>query len=219
MPEPEDLSTHLSTVTEALRVQREDLRAFERFIDALDPLLGSSREPFEETVLMERLSGALAATCEALKGAAGSILLADDESDELVFVCVHPADSAPLTWQRLSAGAGVAGWVAQNRRPIIVNNAYNDDRFFRNVDDALGFRTRSIVAAPMQIDDRFLGVVEVLNKRDDALFQIRDQTMVTLAAQLLAGTLDHFNDNAKVENTLSGLSAPARPVRSDDDAT
>ena len=215
MPESEDLSAHLATVTEALRVQREDHQSLELFIDALGPLLGSSGEPFGETVLMERLSGALAATCEALKGAAGSILLADDESAELVFVCVHPGDSEPLAWQRLSAGTGVAGWVAQNRHPIIVNNAYNDDRFFRNVDEALGFRTRSIVAAPMQIDDRFLGVLEVLNKRDDALFQIRDQTMVTLAAQLLASTLDHFNDSASVENTLSGLSAPATPVQSD----
>jgi signal transduction histidine kinase len=111
---------------------------------------------------------------------AGALLLLDEEAEELEFVASWMGENAgltePLRGIRLkvpsaaagegagAGGQGVAGQVAVSHQPTIVNDAYGDRRFFSQVDRATGFVTRSILAAPLLIGDRCLGVVELLNK-------------------------------------------------------
>ena len=66
---------------------------------------------------------------------------------------------------RLKLGEGIAGWVAQNRQPVRINDPYGDPRFNPDIDKRTGFVTRSLVTLPL-VDkrDRLLGVIQVLNK-------------------------------------------------------
>jgi hypothetical protein len=45
---------------------------------------------------------------------------------------------------RMSKSTGVAGWVLEHRMPAVINDAYNDSRFFRGVDDMTGFPDRAL---------------------------------------------------------------------------
>ncbi len=66
---------------------------------------------------------------------------------------------------RLELGEGIAGWVAQKRRSLVIKDAYQDKRFNQEVDNNTGFRTRSVICQPMHDQDgRLVGVVQVLNK-------------------------------------------------------
>lgn len=50
---------------------------------------------------------------------------------------------------RIPKSCGVAGWVFVNRKPAVVNNAYEDSRFYREVDEKTGFHTRNLVCTPL----------------------------------------------------------------------
>jgi len=95
---------------------------------------------------------------------AGSLLLLDEDAQELVFVTTWLGSEEPLRGLRLKLGQGIAGQVALLREPAIVNDAYNDSRFYSEVDQSTGFVTRSILCVPLLVKERCIGVVELLNK-------------------------------------------------------
>ena len=67
---------------------------------------------------------------------------------------------------RFSANVGIAGAAANTRKIVTVNDAYSDDRFYRDVDLQTGFRTRNLLAGPLlDYDGQLVGVLEVINKK------------------------------------------------------
>ncbi len=67
---------------------------------------------------------------------------------------------------RLAMGQGVAGYVADTGEVVNIRDAYTDPRFFREVDQRSGYRTRSLLWAPLiNYDKTIIGVIEVLNKQ------------------------------------------------------
>ena len=92
-----------------------------------------------------------------------SLLLVDEESEELYFAIVVGEASDKLKDVRLRIGEGIAGWVAQTGKPLVTENAYQDARFAKWVDQKTGFETQSIVCLPLISKGRTLGVIELLN--------------------------------------------------------
>ena len=90
---------------------------------------------------------------------------------------------------RLPPGKGIAGWVAQNQRPLVVDNVRQDPRFYPDVDEAFGFQTRSLAAVPLLDRDRILGVLEAVNKTYDREFSDEDHDLLMVAAHLASVAL------------------------------
>ena len=90
---------------------------------------------------------------------------------------------------RISTSIGVAGWVFENRLPVIVNHAYTDIHFYSGVDEMTGFETRNLICTPL-IDDkeRCLGTLQSLNKKFGD-FTTDDLGLLNLAAGLMAVAL------------------------------
>jgi len=91
---------------------------------------------------------------------------------------------------RMSKSTGVAGWVFEHRMPAIINDAYEDSRFFRGVDDLTGFRTRNLICTAM-IDDKgkCLGTIQSLNKTNGD-FTTGDLELLNVTARLVAVALN-----------------------------
>ena len=160
---------------------REEIRSLRTFIDSMQNLMEAVEQPLPEAELMELLSDVLESALATINASDGSLLVLDEDTNELVFVITHGyAAKEQLAWQRLPPGEGIAGWVAENRRATIVNDAQADDRFYPALDRELGFKTHSVLAAPIIGGGRVLGVIEMLNKQDDKLFSVGDQTLLTL---------------------------------------
>jgi two-component system NtrC family sensor kinase len=102
---------------------------------------------------------------------AGALLLLDEEAQELRFVTNWQGDVESLQRFRLKLGQGIAGHVALTGQPAVVNDAYSDERFYEEVDQATGFVTRSILCAPLLLHDRCIGVIELLNKTEGPFTQ------------------------------------------------
>ena len=115
---------------------------------------------------------------------ASSLMLIDEETQELVFTAVHSERGDILRQMRIPLDEGIAGWVATHGEPIIVNDVSKDPRFSRRVDVRTGFLTKSILGVPLQIKGKTIGVLEVLNKYSEEGFDEEDlRLMMTLAAQ------------------------------------
>ncbi len=121
---------------------------------------------------------------EVIDAAAASLMLIDEEKEELVFEISLGSRSHVLRQQRIPLDEGIAGWVARNGQPAIANNARSDPRFSHRVDVRTGFLTQSIAAVPLKIKGRVIGVLEVLNKYSETGFDQEDlQLMSSISAQ------------------------------------
>jgi len=92
-----------------------------------------------------------------------TLYLLDEANDELVSRVAQGEDVRSI---RLRIGHGIAGHVARTGKPLHVRDAYKDPRFSPEWDMVTGYRTRTILAAPMKNHlGKTIGVVQVLNKR------------------------------------------------------
>lgn len=116
--------------------------------------------------------------------AASVFLLENDDTEIVCRVCVGPVD---ITGIRLPAGKGIVGQSIDEGECLIVREAYKDPRFASMVDEQSGFKTRSILCAPMSVKDRRLGAMELINKRSgDGLFDETDRRMLQALASSAA---------------------------------
>jgi signal transduction histidine kinase len=119
-----------------------------------------------------------------LNASASSFLLVDQEKQELVFAHTHGEAAGMLRGRRMALSEGIAGWVATNGKPVVVNDVHQDPRFCPRIDDGTGFKTQSAVCVPVQTRGKTIAVLEVLNKRSQASFDAEDMSlMITTASQ------------------------------------
>jgi signal transduction histidine kinase len=119
---------------------------------------------------------------EILHAEAGSLLLVDEATNELVFEVTFGPAGPDLRGTRLPFGAGIVGSVAKSRQPQIVNEAKTDARWLRDVDKETAFSTRAILAVPMIVKDRVTGVIELINKLGSETFTEEDQGLLSAFA-------------------------------------
>jgi signal transduction histidine kinase/putative methionine-R-sulfoxide reductase with GAF domain len=118
---------------------------------------------------------------EALEADRTTLYLLDEANDELVS---QIAQGSVMRAIRLKIGHGIAGQVARTGKPLHVPNAYEDPRFNPEWDLLSGYRTRSILAAPMKNHlGRTIGVVQVLNKTRGDFTEDDADILAALATQ------------------------------------
>ena len=96
---------------------------------------------------------------------AWSMLMVDEERQELVFELALGGKGKEVSAFRVKMGEGIAGWVAQTGEPVIVNDVARDQRFARRFDSETRFKTRSVLCAPLISRGRTIGVVQVINRQ------------------------------------------------------
>lgn len=103
-----------------------------------------------------------------------SLLLYDEESGDLIFDIARGDRSNILASKRVPSGKGIAGECAITKKPIIVNDAQNDPRLLRTIDESSGFITKKIIAVPMMAREKLIGVLEAVNTLDNRDFNQKD---------------------------------------------
>ncbi len=93
-----------------------------------------------------------------------SVMLYNPETDELVFSALANPDCQMLIGHRLSATEGIAGQVMQCLEPILIADAQDHHSFYKRIDEVTGLTTRSLIAVPLTVKGRGIGVIEVINK-------------------------------------------------------
>jgi signal transduction histidine kinase len=167
------------------------------------------QEPLLQNILEQAVS---ILNCEA-----GTLFLKDDQSDDLVFrVTVGPV-AGNLLNQRLPAGTGIVGRAVQARAPVIENDAQRSAIRGTVSTDVQTGTPRSLLAVPMMIKDRVLGVIEVINRRDGLPFVADDQNILTAFAGQAAVAMENARllelTDQKLADRVEELQVMGRIVR------
>ena len=149
------------------------------------------------------LESILGSAVEILNAEAGSLLLLDEETGDLVFEVVISPVAADLLGNRLKPGVGLAGKVAEEREPLIVNNVEQSSDWFSEPDEQTGFVTRGILAVPMVYKNDVIGVLEVINKKDGMPFDQDDQELLTAFAGQAAVAFENVRLYTQTDQELS----------------
>jgi len=168
----------------SLEELRRDYQLAKERIAALTVLQDVARNLTSELDLNKLLREIVRSAVRVLKASDGSLLLWDEATNELVFAVTEGGVEEALEGRRMPADKGIAGWVLTNRQPDIVHKVRSDERFYRAIDESLGYHTSSLVAVPMITKGQGIGVLEVLNKESGERFDENDRDILyALAGQ------------------------------------
>ncbi|MCI0520277.1 MAG: GAF domain-containing protein [Chloroflexi bacterium] len=168
---------------------RGDLLRMEQTVRALTNIQQSLDLINPQTNVFALLNGLLTAALAAVDSEDGSLLLLDEEKNELLFAEVLGGGREALRGYRIPADQGIAGWVVAHRAPELVADVRQEPRFSPAADQYSGFRTSSLICVPMLHGERRLGAIEVVNKRNEQAFDERDLDVLLLVARLASMAL------------------------------
>ena len=100
---------------------------------------------------------------EYFRPATWSLLMVDEERDDLYFAIAVGERAEALKNVRLNIGEGIAGWVAKQGEARVVPDAKNDPFFADRVDQSTGWETRNVICVPLRSKLRVLGVIQLVN--------------------------------------------------------
>ncbi len=154
------------------------------------------------------LSKILAAAIDVLEADRAAIFLHDPLTDELYSRHAEALGGREL---RIDSGLGLVGAAFSNGEIVNVADAYQDVRFNPALDWQIGYRTRSVLCAPIYGNDgRRVGAVELLNKRRGVFTAADERRLKGLASQM-GITIDYAT---LFEQTLSMKSYNESMLRS-----
>ncbi|MEQ8168310.1 MAG: GAF domain-containing protein [Candidatus Eremiobacterota bacterium] len=174
----------------------EEIR-IDQFLDLLEDSF-SMYSTFKMDILLHNI---METATRIMKSEASSLMLLDEETDELVFEVALGEKKDMLSKIRIKVGEGIAGQVAKTGIPVLVNNVSSDTRFCSKIDDLTGFKTKSIICAPLKVDSTIIGVAEVLNPEGGKDFTEEDVRLFTIFSRLAAMSIQ----NSRIYNNLQDL--------------
>ena len=167
--------------------------------------------PTSET--LRALLQSIVETARAIFSArASSILLLDEEADELVFEAVAGEGADTLIGVRFPSGTGIAGWVLVTRQPLVIEDVQADPRHAREAAESTGYVPKGLMAVPLLRDDRVLGVLEVLDRPQETRFTLEEMDLLTLFATQAAYALDLLQRARRAHTALEATGGDATPL-------
>lgn len=152
--------------------------------------------------LSDLLQLIMTSAAQLLHAETSSLMLVDEETNELTFEVATGEPGQEVVKHRVPPGQGIAGWVVQNAQPLVIENPAEDPRFYNRIDKAIGFETRNILAVPLMVKDRVIGVVEVINKLDAPGFSSKDLELAVALTNQASIAIDNTRMYARLADAV-----------------
>lgn len=131
----------------------------------------------------------------------GSVFALEERTSRLVALYADGGDGRVIS---LNMKLGLAGMVAVTGNPVMIQDAWEDPRFDRSVDNRTGYRTRSVLCVPVRDrSGRISGVVQLINRRKGQ-FSTEDLATLQAFSELLGFALEHDSAGASSARTQPG---------------
>jgi len=145
-----------------LQAARARARTFQRRLTILADIAQAANSVLEPRRVMEIV---MSRAQDLIPTQAWTLFLIDEKEHVVKLELASGEDLRPVKNYRLKIGQGIAGWVVQYKKPVLINDVREDRRFDARFDMLTGFRTRSILGAPLISRGRIIGAVEMMNRR------------------------------------------------------
>ncbi len=168
------VASYTASAIERRRLQdRLEARAHQlKTLNEIGRLLASSLNIDEVLELVVRYAASL------LNAEGGSLLLLDEDSGDLIFRISSGPAGEQLRGMKIPAGRGVAGTCFTTNKPIIVNDVKRERSWYRAFDQQSDFTTHSILAVPLTVRGRTIGVLEAVNRKNGGKFDEEDAELL-----------------------------------------
>ena len=187
--EKENLTQALAQANQRLQRQVQNWVALNDIAQAITSTLEES-EVFRR--VMENVN-------RILQVEAGSLLLLNQQTGELEFKVTLQGDVAHSSSFRREPGEGIAGWVAQHGKPLLIPDVRLAPHFSPQ-------GCRSILCVPLKVEEQIIGVIEVVNKKADpegTVFTQEDLDLLTTLASWVVVAVENAGLNRATRNTAA----------------
>jgi GAF domain-containing protein len=140
---------------------------------------------------------------EILNCEAGSLVMIDENTRELVFEVTVGPIASDFASTRLPAGTGLVGKVAETGEPVIANLDTDSQIWMDEADQQTGFLTRNFLAVPMKVKEKTIGVIEVINKLDGGAFTEDDLGILSTFTSQAAISVENARLYTHTDEALS----------------
>lgn len=166
--------------------------------EELQALLDVGRSFYNHIDFDNMVSYVLERVQEILNSETSSIMLYDEASDEFCFSWVLGEEHGKrLIKTRFPVTKGIAGRVFRTRQPELTPDVKKDPLHYKEIDKAIHFETKSMITVPLQGQQKMMGVIQVINKREGT-FDKGDLDFLSSMSNFIRVILD----NAKMYENL-----------------
>jgi len=163
------------------------------------------------TTLLELI---INAAREITETEASSILLTDAKTGELYFEAATGTKSEEVKRVVVPPNS-LAGWVAREGKVQVIDDVSHDPRFSPVADQQSGFRTRALIALPLEVKGRTIGVLEVVNRIDNTPFNDEDVDVLSALAAHAAVAIENarlFQQSDLISEMVHELRTPLTSI-------
>ncbi len=154
-------------------------------------LLQRASQAFNSTLELDQVLAAVLEEVRLLLNAvACSVWLVDSETGQLICWQATGVENEVVRGWQLAPGEGIVGWVAQSGRVLIVPDAREDDRHFKEIDEQTGLEMCAILSVPLETKGQVIGVLQVLDTEVNRFSPI-DLTLLEPLAAAAATAIDN----------------------------
>jgi sigma-B regulation protein RsbU (phosphoserine phosphatase) len=199
MAEATDLQTQLAEKDREIAELRQQLQDE---VGTLNQLIQVTTMLNSTLNLSDLLQLIMTSAADLLRAETSSLMLVDEETGELTFEVATGESGQEVIKYRVPPGQGIAGYVVENAQPLVIDNPAEDPRFYDRLDKATGFETRNILAVPLMVKDRVIGVVEVINKKDAPNFTQKDMELAVALTNQASVAIDNTRMYARLADAV-----------------
>ena len=152
----------------------KDCIYFKELSNKIDYFQHISEKVIEKKPIEDLLDEIIEASKALVNAEASTLLLYEKKSDSLHFHIATGPKGDKVESGTLQVGSGIAGWVAEKKAPVKIDDCYADERFNREYDKVSGFKTKNMICVPMLRKEGLIGVIQVMNKIGEDKFDEDD---------------------------------------------
>jgi GAF domain-containing protein len=135
---------------------------------------------------------------------ASSLMLLDEQADELVFEAVAGEGRDTLIGQRFPSSTGIGGWVLVTRQPLVIEDLRQDPRFSRATAESTGYVPEGMMCVPLLYEEQALGVLYVLDRPQNSRFTLAEMDLLGLFGNQAAIALQLLRRARRVRALMEG---------------
>ncbi|MCP4747128.1 MAG: sigma-54-dependent Fis family transcriptional regulator [Desulfobacteraceae bacterium] len=167
-------------------------------------------------------------SARVMKAKAASLLLLDRKTNTLYFHVTTGEKKEEIKEYRVKLGQGIAGHVAKTGKALLIEDVRNDPRWFKQISESIKFETQSIACAPLTLEKKIIGVVQIIDKENGLPIRKSDMNLLYEFANLAALAIGHAQNiqavklenktlkkNLEIRHQMVGISNALEKVISD----
>ena len=204
----QELEKELDLLKSNLEEKKEEFAILQRAFAALSLKFNVLQE-IQEMIptypnLDELLDKIMDVVLRVMEVESGSLFLIDEEKGELFFQVAKGPKGEAVKGYRLKIGEGIAGWVALQDEPVAISDVSKEPRFKKEISEAIGYETRSILCVPIKVRGKAKGVIEVLNKLKGDVFVSDDIDLLSTIAHLTGIMMENVEEVGREKKSVIG---------------